>query len=90
MGFMLIGIKKVIETESPSDLKEQFNLLLKDESIGIIVTNDKTVDKLEANFRRNVLNSIAPVVVVLSTSTNAQDNLRDMIKKAIGIDLLAK
>jgi vacuolar-type H+-ATPase subunit F/Vma7 len=45
------------------------------------------LNKLEPTFRRTVENLITPVVVVLSTKSQAQENLRDMIKKAIGIDL---
>ena len=90
MGFELIGIRKIFEGETKEQLKTCYSEALNDLSVGIIVTNDKSLDKLEHNFRRNVENSITPVTVVLSTSSGAQDNLRDMIKKAIGIDLWNK
>lgn len=90
MGFELIGIKKIFEGETKEQLKHQFIDALKDTSIGIIVTNDKSLEKLDVNQRRNIENSVTPVTVVLSTSAGAQDNLRDMIKKAIGIDLWNK
>ncbi|AJF61883.1 TPA: V-type ATP synthase subunit F [Candidatus Woesearchaeota archaeon] len=88
MGFELIGIKKIFEGETPAELKNSFSRALSDRTTGIIVTNDKALGKLDLNFRRNVENSISPVTVVLSTSMAAQQNLRDMIKKAIGIDLM--
>ena len=90
MGFQLIGIKKIFEGESKQELKKKFTQALRDINVGIIVTNDSSIKKLDQNFRRNVENSITPVVVVLSIDAFAQDNLRDMIKKAIGIDLLAR
>ena len=90
MGFQLIGIKKIFEGETRQELKEKFTQALRDLNVGIIVTNDSSIKKLDQNFRRNVENSITPVVVVLSIDAFAQDNLRDMIKKAIGIDLLAR
>lgn len=90
MGFQLIGIKKIFEGETRQELKEKFTQALRDINVGIIVTNDSSIKKLDQNFRRNVENSITPVVVVLSIDAFAQDNLRDMIKKAIGIDLLAR
>ncbi|MCM2325748.1 MAG: V-type ATP synthase subunit F [Candidatus Woesearchaeota archaeon] len=90
MGFQLIGIKKVFEGESSVQLKACFQDAMRDTAVGIIVTNDKALEKLDASFRRNVENSITPVTVVLSTNAGAQDNLRDMIKKAIGIDLWNK
>lgn len=88
MGFQLIGIKKVFEGESKPELKKCFEDSLKDEKIGIVVTNDKALSKLDSSTRRQVENSVTPVVVTLSLSSFAQDNLRDMIKKAIGIDLM--
>ena len=90
MGFQLIGIKKIFESESRQELKEKFTQALRDLNVGIIVTNDSSIKKLDQHFRRNVENSITPVVVVLSIDAFAQDNLRDMIKKAIGIDLLSR
>ena len=90
MGFELIGIKKIFEGESKITLKECYTDALKDPNVGIIVTNDKSLDRIEPSFRRKVENSITPVTVVLSTSTGAQENLRKMIKKAIGIDLWNK
>ena len=60
---------------------------MNDSSIGVIVTNEESLNKLEPNFGRMVENLITPVVVVLSTKSATQENLRDMIKKAIGIDL---
>ena len=90
MGFMLIGIKRIFEGDTREKLKDAYTAALNDKSIGIIVTNDKAIDKMEYNFKRIVENSITPVVVVLSTSSSAQENLREMIKKAIGIDLWNK
>ncbi|MEK6916571.1 MAG: V-type ATP synthase subunit F [Nanoarchaeota archaeon] len=88
MGFELIGIKKIFEGETAAELKNLFNKAMSDRTIGIIVTNEKALEKLDPILKRNVENSISPVTVVLSTSMAAQQNLRDMIKKAIGIDLM--
>ncbi|MBN2368489.1 V-type ATP synthase subunit F [Candidatus Woesearchaeota archaeon] len=90
MGFQLIGIKKVFEGESAERLKDCFSDALKDEEIGILVTNDRSLKHLDTRFRRTIENSQNPVVVVLSIEAGAQENLREMIKKAIGIDLFAK
>jgi len=90
-GFELIGIKKIFEGESREAIKLAFDTALKDYNVGIIVTNNIALDKLEHNFRRQVENSVTPVTVVLTSATGgAQENLREMIKKAIGIDLWNK
>ncbi|NTV23505.1 MAG: V-type ATP synthase subunit F [Nanoarchaeota archaeon] len=90
MGFSLIGIRKIFEAETSDQLRQSFNKAMADTSIGVIVTNDKAMSRLEANQKRQVENSISPVIVVLSTNDLAQDSLRDRIKKAIGIDLWSK
>jgi V/A-type H+-transporting ATPase subunit F len=90
MGFRLIGINKIFEAESKEKIKDSFSSAMNDKDIGVIVTNNRAIEMLESNFRRNVENSITPVVVVLSTKPGAQENLREMIKKAIGIDLWSK
>jgi vacuolar-type H+-ATPase subunit F/Vma7 len=89
MGFELIGIK-VFEGDTREKLKSFYASAINDRGIGIIVTNDKSIEKLDLNFRRQVENSISPVVVVVSASSAGQENLREMIKKAIGIDLWSK
>jgi V/A-type H+-transporting ATPase subunit F len=90
MGFELIGIKKTYEGETKEKIREHFSSAMNDRNVGVIVTNDKSLERLEQNYRKQVENSISPVVVVLSTKAGAQDNLRDLIKKSIGIDLWSK
>lgn len=90
MGFELIGIRKIFEGETREKLRECFSGAMSDRTIGVVVTNESAMNKLEPNFKRVVENSVTPVVVVLSTKAGAQENLREMIKKAIGIDLWSK
>ena len=90
MGFELIGIKKIFEAETAEKLKESFVSCMNDSDIGVIVTNDRAIERLDMTLRKNVENSVNPVVVVLSAKSGAQENLRDLIKKAIGIDLWSK
>ncbi len=90
VGFELIGIKKIFEAESGERLRDCFNAAMGDSSIGVVVTNDKSVSRLEANQKRLIENSITPVVVVLSAKSGAQENLRELIKKSIGIDLWSR
>ena len=87
-GFELIGIKKIFVGEDADELKIAFTTALKDADVGIIVTNNIALDQLHQIFRRRVESSVTPVVVSLSTDSGSQQNLRDLIKKAIGIDLL--
>jgi V/A-type H+/Na+-transporting ATPase subunit F len=91
MGFELIGIKRVFKASgSAEDLKKAFAAALADRSIGILVADEASMSKLDPTYRKTVENSVSPVIVTLSAGDSSQTNLRDMIKKAIGIDLMAK
>ena len=87
MGFQLIGIKKVFEADDKSSLEKIFTKIMIDESIGIMVVEENSLAKLDDNFRKRVENNVSPVCVVLSDKQGSQSNLRETIKKAIGVDL---
>jgi len=90
MGFRLIGIKKIFEGNNQEKLEDCFTEVMNDANVGIVVTNENAMEKLDGRFRMSIEDAVTPVVVVLSTESLAQENLRNKIKKAIGIDLLAK
>lgn len=87
MGFELIGIKQIFEANTESELKSTLKDVMSNQNVGIIVIDEKSLSKLNEVFRREVENSITPVTVVLSDKDMPQSNLKDLIKKAIGIDL---
>ena len=88
LGFRLLGIRKVVELEDYSDVESSFEGMMK-EVPGIIITEENTVSRLSSELRRRIETSVLPVVVVLSEKAT-QEGLRQMIKKAIGVDLLEK
>ena len=87
MGFELIGIKQIFEANTENKLKNTLNDVMNNPNIGIIVIDDKSLSKLNEGFRKKVENSITPVTVVLSEKDMPQSNLKELIKKSIGIDL---
>ncbi len=87
MGFQLIGIKKAFEANTASELKTTLKEAMSNTDIGIIVVAEDSLSKLDQNFRREVENSLTPVTVVLSQKEMPQSNLKELIKKAIGVDL---
>jgi vacuolar-type H+-ATPase subunit F/Vma7 len=89
MGFELIGLNS-FDGDTKEKLKALYMDAINNKEVGIIVTNDRSIEKIEPSFRRLMENSVSPVVVVVSASSAGQENLRDMIKKAIGIDLWSK
>jgi vacuolar-type H+-ATPase subunit F/Vma7 len=82
LGFRLTGIKKIVEMKHHDDMQA----LLQDKSIGVIITDQETFDQLPDQLKEDVTTSIKPVAVVVSDAP--QEELRKMIIRSIGVDLL--
>lgn len=83
VGFELAGVQK---TYGKENYKEQIQELIQRDDLGIIVAEKSDIDGLPERIRREVNESVDPVVVPLSEK--AEDSqLQDKIKKVIGVDL---
>ena len=84
VGFQLAGIKDVIEVTSNyfNELKNMKNR----KDVGIVVVDEKIMEKLEMHQRAEIEASIEPVFIPISTKVE-QDSLKRLIKKSIGVDL---
>jgi V/A-type H+/Na+-transporting ATPase subunit F len=82
LGFRLAGIRNV------SDYHDHDNItnLLGNSEIGVVIIDQATFDNLSDNVKEEVINSIKPVFVVVSAKP--QEELRRMIIRSIGVDLL--
>ena len=80
LGFRLAGVRHV--GTKPDDM----NVYLKEDNLGIIVTDTPTFDALNERTKEDALRSIKPVVVVVSDKP--QEELRNMIIRSIGVDLM--
>jgi len=87
LGFQLAGIRRTIDEDNNLDTNVED--LLNDKEVGIIITNQETVDKLSIKTKEHLLNSVDPVAVLVSADAG-DENIRAMIKKSIGVDLWAK
>ena len=88
LGFRLAGVNDIIEVNETSVEKEIKKMI--DEKIdGICVIDKKTTELVHERTRTKIEDSVKPVFVVLS-ETAEQENIRKMIIKAIGIDIMAK
>lgn len=87
LGFQLAGIRHIIDTEQQAEQK--FREAFESPQTGIIITDDKTIGKLSPHFRETVELSAKPSVVVLSLE-GKDEGLRQMIIKAIGVDVWEK
>ena len=80
LGFRLAGIRQV--SENPQDVQT----MLRDPELGIVVTDTATFDQFDERTKDDALRSIKPVVVVVSDQP--QEELRKMIIRSIGVDLM--
>lgn len=82
LGFRLAGIE-VVPLHSA---EEDFQRLFENPEIGIIITDETTMEQLSPFFRESVEGRVKPVTVVVS-ATASNETMRKKIKKAIGVDL---
>lgn len=90
-GFRLAGVRhfeNVEEPDKPDALDDAVERAMETEDVGIVVMHHDDLDYLSRDARDAVETSIDPTVVVLGSE--AQAGLREQIKRAIGIDLLAE
>ncbi|MFT4892771.1 MAG: V/A-type H+-transporting ATPase subunit F [Candidatus Nanohaloarchaea archaeon] len=83
VGFELAGIQKTYGTEN---YQEKIQELIQSDELGIVVAEKSDVEELPGRIRKDVNESVDPVVVALS-ETAEDSQLQDKIRKVIGVDL---
>jgi len=89
-GFRLAGVRKfqnVPDEEKPEQLDAAVEETMTDDDVGIVVMHDDDMEHLSREVRESVETSVEPVVVTLGGGAGS-GNLREQIKRAIGIDLM--
>ena len=86
LGFQLAGIRKTVNVDDEKKFLDQIHELRRDKETGIVITEEKLLQNLESNDREEIEDSVDPVFISLATET-AQDNIRKLIIKSIGIDV---
>lgn len=90
-GFRLAGVRRfenVPEDAKSDDLDDAVTAVLDDDDIGIVVMHDDDLSHLSRQVREAVETSVEPTVVTLGGG--GQSGLREQIRRAIGIDLMAE
>ena len=91
-GFQLAGVRKfasVPPEEKEERLDQAVEEMLEDDDVGIVVMNGDDLEFLSRTVRRRVETSVEPVLVTLGGDAGS-GGLREQIKRAIGIDLMAE
>jgi V/A-type H+-transporting ATPase subunit F len=85
-GFMLAGINEFYEVTSDEELIKAVEDVLKREDIGVVVIPYEYLKKLPPILRREIDERVEPTFVALGGSGGVEE-LRNKIRKAIGVDL---
>ncbi len=83
LGFRLAGIRRVY-VANPDNYQEKMLEAMSQPTIGILAVDAKDLDNLSFAVRQKVMDSIQPVVVPVGGD---QSDLREKVKRAIGVDL---
>ena len=91
LGFRALGIETVIP-ENPDDARAQFMKLVKEKYSVIMITEDM-LDHLQEQIEETVHVAIPSVIVlpgITGTQRRGEDTIRELIIKAVGIDLMSE
>jgi V/A-type H+-transporting ATPase subunit F len=86
LGFNLAGVRKTYVVERSDFPKEMERVLVQKDNLGILVVESSDFEALQGNLRRKVSESLEPVVIAMGEGAGEAD-LREKVKRAIGIDL---
>lgn len=92
MGFQLAGLENVILT-SKEDFQKNLEETLANNAYGIIIANESMLNEIDWRLRKKLDTIAYPVVVPIpdvSGESKEGDEIRNLIKRALGFDLGAK
>jgi len=82
-GFRLAGIRRVISVTDENLLKTIVNVM--DEAqVGILAVHTTDLEKLPPQLKAKMMESVDPVVIPVGEE---ESDIRDKVRRAIGIDL---
>ena len=84
LGFKLAGVDKAYV--SRGDIQQVFQEAVNDEEVGIIVIHEKEYSDLPLATIKAMENASRPIVITISEE-EGESNMREMIRRCIGVDL---
>jgi len=82
-GFRLAGIRKVISA-TDDDLLSTIVKVMDEADVGILAVHTKDLERLPPQLRAKMMESVDPVVIPVGEE---ESDIRDKVRRAIGIDL---
>ena len=84
LGFRLAGLRRVFVAH-PEDYQERIIEAMQDPEVGILAVDGEDLKNLTPQMRAKVTDTISPVIVTVGGA--GMGDLREKIKRAIGVDL---
>ena len=85
-GFRLAGVSHVFE--AAKEIEKEIENALEKTGIGVLVIEEDAFNSLSGKTKKRLEKLVKPVVVTISDK-GKETNLREMIKKSLGVDLWA-
>jgi len=85
LGFSLAGIKKAYSASTEDELVSRIEKVMADPNVGILVLTQKDYNRLPKRLQGQLSESVRPTVISIGTELSTE--MREKIKRAIGVDL---
>jgi len=86
IGFRLVGIRDIYDVTSDEELVNAVENVLNRDDVGIVIIKYEDLKKLPAMLRRRIDERVEPTFVAVGGMGSVEE-LRDRIRKALGVDL---
>ena len=85
LGFNLAGIKKSYAANTEEELVSKIGEVMADSNVGILVLKQSDYSRLPKRLQEQLSESIKPTIIAIGTEQSTE--MREKIKRAIGVDL---
>lgn len=88
LGFNLAGVRRTYPVADHAEFAKVLDgILHKADNLGILIVQGSDMDALPPLLRKKASESLEPVIVAMGEGAG-QDDLREKVKRAIGIDIV--
>ena len=85
LGFNLAGVKKSYAADTEEQMVSKIGEVMADSNVGILVLKQSDYNKLPKRLQEQLSESIKHTIISIGTEQSTE--MREKIKRAIGVDL---
>jgi V/A-type H+-transporting ATPase subunit F len=92
IGFRLAGVENVIQA-SKDDFQRKLEAALENKEFGVIVVNELMFNTIDWKLRKRIETNPYPIIIKIpdiSGSSEEGESIRELVKRALGIDITTK